>query len=378
MLLYISEAVLKRIRRFIGENRGKIIAGAIITLFVTGLILYFIPITRYIIIQGYHQIKIVTGRKSISSVLGKSDLDPKTRAKLNMVQEVKDFGITLGLNNTSSYRTLYDTGGKPVVYSISACAKDRLSPYVWRFPIVGTVPYLGFFNKEDAKKEVRKLENKNLDVIVSYVSAYSTLGILPDPLYSSMLTGSDENLADTILHEMTHETIFIKNEIKFNESLACFIGDTGSVEFLKFKYGENSEAVKQALDKKHDNELFSNFIEDLYKEMKEYYGSSISKEEKIKGREELFARAKENFNSLIIPQMKTKNYEFFEKVRLNNAYLILNHSYHGDYDMIKELYNKQSCDLKKTIEYLKSIKNEIDIRGKIRGELKERLYEKKM
>ncbi|MCD4785468.1 MAG: aminopeptidase [Candidatus Eremiobacteraeota bacterium] len=357
--------------RWIKKNYKKILLSLVVLFFITGIILYSIPITRYIIRQGYCQAKIILSRRSMDDMLKDPGLDKKTKDKILLVGEIKKFGISLGLNTTDSYKTVYDTGGKPVVWAVSASPKDKLMPVKWKFPVVGEVPYLGYFKKKDALRMRDKLKSKGYDTLTRPVQAYSTIGILPDPLFSSLLFGGEEGLANTILHEMTHETVFVKNDIPFNESMANFVGNVGGVEFLKKKYGQNSKQVRNSLNIKHDDEVFSGFMADLYDELDKFYKSDITKEDKIGDREKIFEKYKDKFRKDLKPRLLTRCFNYFPRLKLNNAYVLYNRRYHKDYNIFYELYELQGRDLKKTISFLKSIKKEKDIKAHIQKEVAE-------
>ena len=64
-----------------------------------------------------------------------------------------------------------------------------------------------------------KLKASGLDVEYSSVSGWSTLGWFGDPILSNMLKRNVGSLADLIIHELTHGTIYIKNEVEYNENL---------------------------------------------------------------------------------------------------------------------------------------------------------------
>ena len=356
-------------KAFIKKNLRKIILTIFLLSILTGIILYSIPITRYLMVQGYYQAKIVVGRKNIADMLKDSHTDPKIRERLLLIGEIKKFAMSLGLNAGESYKSLYDTRGKPVVWAVSACPKDKLAAVHWKFPIVGKVPYLGFFSREDAFKEREKLKSKGYDTLTRPVSAYSTIGILPDPLFSSMLLGSEEYLADTIIHEMTHETVFVRGDIPFNESMANFVGNVGGIEFLKHKHGADSQQVQSSLDYKHDDAIFSNFMADFYTELDNFFKSNISREEKITGREKIYQKYKEKFRDEIKPKLRGKHFDYFMKLKMNNAYILFNRRYRRDYNVFEELYDLQGKDLKTTIAFLKSIKKEKDIPERIQREV---------
>ena len=105
--------------------------------------------------------------------------------------------------------------------------KDQLKLFSWSFPIVGKVTYKGFFTQEGALKEKGGLDERGYDTYLQPSGAYSTLGWLKDPIFSSMLKWDDGTLANLILHEMAHATVYFKGKTDLNEQMATFIGNQG-------------------------------------------------------------------------------------------------------------------------------------------------------
>ncbi len=137
----------------------------------------------YILTQGYGQLRILLDSRGIDDLLADPSVPDATKLKLMFVREVKSFGEhELGLTRSANYESFYDTKGRPITYIVSACRKDRFEPHLWWFPIVGDVPYKGFFSKEDARAEALDLEKQGFDVAVGTAAAYSTLGYFPDPV----------------------------------------------------------------------------------------------------------------------------------------------------------------------------------------------------
>ncbi len=94
----------------------------------------------------------------------------------------------IGPEETKSYSKFFEAKG-PILYVVTASEKDRLQLYTWKFPIIGKVTYKGFFTKEAVLKEKRFLERKGIDTFIQRAGAYSTLGWLKDPIFSSMMDG---------------------------------------------------------------------------------------------------------------------------------------------------------------------------------------------
>jgi len=264
----------------------------------------------------------------------------------------------LGLSKTGSYSKFFKNEG-PVLHAVTACPKDRLQPHTWKFPITGEVPYKGFFSREGALKEKRSLDEKGFDTLVQGTAAYSTLGWLKDPIFSSMLEWDDTTLANVILHEMTHATVYFKGETELNEQLATFIGNRAVIEFLKEKHGSGSIEVTRALHAQEDDLLFSRWIDQACGQMSLFYSQDISREEKLRGREKVFRSIKDDFREMKV-QFKTDLYPDLEGVELNNAVLLAYRRYFHQLERFEAIYNHLGQDLRKFVEHFK----EIQVSGK--------------
>lgn len=98
------------------------------------------------------------------------------------------------------------------MYVVTACAPFAFQPRMWHFPVVGSFPYKGFFEKNKALAEAKKIkEEEGLEVSVRTAGGWSTLGWFKDPVLSNMLNRSEGDLANLIIHELTHGTLFVKD-----------------------------------------------------------------------------------------------------------------------------------------------------------------------
>ncbi|WKN32577.1 aminopeptidase [Porifericola rhodea] len=207
--------------------------------------------------QAKGQIKIIWGARPIEEVMSDPQVADSLKQKIKLTQEIREFAIdSLGVNDSDSYQSVYDQKGKPVLWVVTACEPYSLKDKKWSFPILGSFSYKGFFDYKKALAEKAKWDAEGYDTGIRTVSAWSTLGILDDPIMSGLLFRSEGELANTIIHELTHATIFVKDDLKFNENLASFIGDKGSVAFLKHKYGENATPYQEYINIRHDRKLF--------------------------------------------------------------------------------------------------------------------------
>ncbi len=299
------------------------------------------------------QLQILNRRQKIEDTIQKGEISAEQKKKLELILEVRKYAIeNLKLKGSQSYTKYVDLKRDSVAYNLVVCSKDRLDPYTWWFPFVGRVAYLGFFDKEYALKTKKEFEEEGYDTYLRGVSAYSTLGWFDDPIFSTMLAFRDETLANVIIHELTHGTIYRKGDTVFNEGVATFVGNKGALEFLKEKYGIHSQPYQRALDAQADDLLFSKFISQGRKKLDIYYASGQSSEEKVLKREDEFLKIKEDFKKLK-PKLKTSSYLYFDRLPLNNAVFIAFGQYYEDLSLFEKVWEKRHRDLLKTIEFLK-------------------------
>lgn len=346
---------------FKSKSRNKDRSRAAVRNTLYGLVLITMSLTQtgcqigYLVKGAYHQIGILTSREDIEDVLKEGQLNDKEKRKLRLVLEVRQFATKrLGLKKSDNYTSYVGLDRPYVSYVLSAAPRHRLEHHLWWFPIVGSVPYKGYFSPEEAKEAAKEFPKSKYDTYVRGVSAYSTLGWFDDPVLSSMLAYKEHRLVNVIIHETVHATIYIKGHADFNERLATFIGDMGTELFYQNKEGKDSPTVQLIAKSNEDQKLFSQFISKEIKSLKEWYkDKSESLDESL--RQDRIQKINQRFTSELLPKMKTKNYSGFSKVKLNNARLMVYSTYMKDQSDFKKLYEKLGRDFKKLIEYCKSL-----------------------
>lgn len=249
----------------------------------------------YLIHLAKGQAHIRSSLRPIVEMLEDSSVPQATRDRLRLVLEIKEFGEhRMGLARTSNFTQFYDTGGGPVSYVVSASRPDRFEPHTWWFPIVGTVPYKGFFDASDARAEAEALREKGLDVSAGGVGAYSTLGWFTDPLLSTMLEYPEERLASLILHEMTHTTLWRAGQVEFNEGLADFVGEQGALEFVRWRFGTRSPVYGRAVRAVGSKEAADAEVNDLFMRLDDFYRSDAPSGKKLELRDVIAGRPVNN------------------------------------------------------------------------------------
>lgn len=334
------------------DMNGMVAIRSIIIIVLFPLFLTSCAHTLYIGKLAWGEAKILGGSVPLQEVLKDEGVGEEIKEGIRLVQEVKEFSRQrLGLRLDGSYETFYRVKGDALIYLVSACPQDRLEPHTWRFPIVGEVEYKGFFNRKDAIKEIKKLEERGLDTCLQEAIAFSTLGWLRDPLYSTVLDRHPVIISNIIIHELVHTTVFFKGETEFNEQIASFIAEEGSLMFIEERFGMPSSLYRHARDLVVDEELIAGFFQELYDVLKGLYAQDLSPDEKLRMREEIFARNQQGLTELS-RQLRTGDFSG-RLERLNNAVVLAYRRYlNTPGSLLHQAYEALGGDVKGLIELL--------------------------
>ncbi len=183
---------------------------------------------RYLAQAGCGQIDLMLRARDLDRAVADPHVPARIRGLLAQVGAIKKFGERHSLRPTGNYHRYVELDRPVVVWVVQASDPLRFHSKTWWFPIVGRVPYLGWFERDAAYDFARELREEGLDVDVGGAEAYSTLGWFDDPVLSTMISDGDEaigELADVVLHESVHATLYVDGQTRFNESLAEFTSD---------------------------------------------------------------------------------------------------------------------------------------------------------
>lgn len=312
----------------------------------------------YLMHSAYHQAKLMNSREALEKTLSDPKISLETKRKLELAKEAKDYAEkTLGLKSTHNYESFVQLEDTHVSYVVQVAKAWELTAYKWTFPIVGSLPYKGYFVKKRAQKEAEKFSPQEYDTYVRGVSAFSTLGWFNDPIYSSMLRYSDEDLVETIIHETVHATIYIKSNADFNERLATFLGQQGVKKFYLDREGAESATLKKIENDLFDQKLFSKFISEELNSLKLWYqekSGKVSLEMKRARLQEIQLR----FAKDLQPKFKSPSYTGFSKQELNNAILLSYKTYLYDLSDFEVLFEAKGRDFKEVIKTCQKLEKE--------------------
>lgn len=220
----------------------------------------------------------------IKEIVEGNHLDKRTRGLLAHVASIKAFGEKKGLKRTKNYERYIWLGRPAVVWVVSACNPVAFRPKTWKFPIVGSITYTGWFDQKEAKDYAADLAKKGWDVDVRPSQAYSTLGWFDDPILSTMISEGDDalgDLADVILHETLHATFYVPNQSTLNESVASFVGNELAVQYLDETLGPGSKEAEAFVATRVRGEQRGKVMKKAYQELAALYASKLSREEKL-------------------------------------------------------------------------------------------------
>jgi|WetSurMetagenome_2_1015567.scaffolds.fasta_scaffold00060_17 predicted aminopeptidase len=286
--------------------------------------------------------------------------DPSTtdslRRFLALVDDIRSFATdSMGLKKTSNY-TSYISINKPYLIDlVSATGQVDFSPYTWCYPLFGCWPLRGYFDKADADSEAARLARNGYDVHLGNVDAFSTLGFFSDPLYSFMRRFSAYRIADLIIHELTHSTVYVKNQVEFNEELASFTGMEGAMRFIAARYGDTSAMYATSVKATRDEVTYHRLVRHLYDTLSAIYKSDSSRDFKLEKKREVITGFKSliarHYDSLFL----TPSFKGLEKADINNAFIAVDMTYTLDLGDFYRLYELRGRDFRATMRTVQSI-----------------------
>ncbi len=286
------------------------------------LVIVYFELISYGLMQGYGQMQLLWNTKSIEEILADEEFPDSLKTKIHLIEEIKQFAVdSLGIRESSNYTTVYDQRGKAILWIVTACPPYSLDSKEWHYGFLGNMSYKGFFDLKRAEALKATLDEEGYDTDVDEVSAWSTLGWFNDPILSSMLYRKSGSLASLIIHELTHGTIWITDEVEYNENLADFVGDHGALLFLEYKYGKKSKEYIEYQQGKIDNERFfshiisgSKKLDSLYKS---FEGKEYPEETKRELKEEMITKITQSLDTVSF--LNKKRFKNYFKIRLSNS-----------------------------------------------------------
>jgi predicted aminopeptidase len=311
-----------------------------------------VPTGRYLLRGAWAEARILARRRPITEIIADPRTKPEIAAKLRVVLAARAFAAdSLKLDAKESFTTYSQLDTDTLVLVLSGAYRDRLVAHTWWFPIVGRVPYKGFFDFDAARAAARDLDKQGFDVYLRPSPAFSTLGWFNDPLLSTSLRADSLDLANTVIHELTHNTFYAPGGAVFNESFANFVGARGSAWFFRSRGSPKAADAEDA--QWADEKLMAHFWEALYRSIDSAFKAhpnSIA--ERLTARDTIYGRARIRLVQELGPQLKTYSPRGLERLRLDNAALLAHRIYLTDVDLFDAVWAREGGDLPRTFATL--------------------------
>lgn len=313
---------------------------------------------QYLVRAAWHQGTLLWAREPVEGVLASGQLDPRRAQALATSQRIKAFGAELGLSSTDNYDALA-VGWEKTIWNATICAPDSFEPRTLWFPIVGTVPYLGFFDEAEARRYLAR-HGAGQDVFLRTAGAYSTLGWFRDPLLPAMLDWPEHELANTILHELAHATLWIPGSVAFNESFASVVGDKAARAWIVHAHGADSPEA-QALDGIETDRLhFRRMLHGVWGELDAVYSDpALSRREKLIRKREIIGTIPHRTARLPLRQPQ-RWVAFVQREPWNNARLVQFQTYNEGPEWFEALYAQEGGDLMAFIRRVDELTRDAD------------------
>ena len=311
--------------------------------------LALVPTGRYLARAGWEEAKILWRRRPISELVADTTIAPLTRQKLRLVLDARGYADSvLDLDVGESFTTFSQLERDTLVLVLSAAYRDRLRYHRWWFPIVGRVPYKGWFDFAEARRQERAFRDRGFDTYLRPASAFSTLGWFNDPLVSTTLRADTLALANTVIHELVHNTFYASGQVEFNESFANFVGARGSAAF--FASRGHPRAAAHAEARWSDEKTMAAFWKRLYNDIdsvfKAHPGDSLVAT-RLALRDSVYRAAREHLIFRIGPQLRTVAPTYVERLRLDNAALMARRIYLTDVALFDSVFVREGRDIRK-------------------------------
>jgi predicted aminopeptidase len=300
-----------------------VLAGAALLVAVT-------PMGRYLARGAYEEARILSRRKSIGQLVADSATPPAVRAKLQLVLEARRFAVdSLGLPAKDAFTKFTQLDHDTLVLVLSGAYRDRLQAITWWFPVVGRVPYKGFFDFEEAKRAEIEMRDAGFDSYLRPSPAFSTLGFFNDPLLSTTLHDDSLEIVNTVVHELTHNKFYARGQAVFNESFASFVGARGAEQFFSSR-GDTASARRVA-ERWGDDLLLGDVWERTFHALDSAYANAgandSSRAARLAARDTVYARARQLLVDSVAPRLKSIDPRYAARVRLDNASLLARRIY---------------------------------------------------
>jgi predicted aminopeptidase len=295
----------------------------------------------YVLEQAGPYLEHRFGAVALEEALTGAKSTPAERRFYGRVQDIRRFASqALGLELGTSYTRYYALERDYLVAVVQAAPRFSVEPYQFRYPLLGELPYRGYYDPDDAAGMEKRLRARGLDVYVRRVDAFSSLGVFSDPLFSFAIGYSDARLAELLIHEQVHATLFVRRAPDFNEQLATFVGREGARQYIRSRYGESSGAYRRLMEERADSERFRKDMAALTDSLERLYATSRSAKALLDWKGRYIEAFQGRFAGEYARRYRTERYRGVASMEINNAFLSLFRIYETEEPIFRRLLER--------------------------------------
>lgn len=311
--------------------------------------------------------EVLRARQPIDEVLAHDDTPDTLRHKLELVLAARKLARDLGLEVDEQYTSFVPWPGDRIITSVVATPREQVDADPFWFPIIGKVPYKGYFDPEAAEAEAARIAKQGHDTCTFAIDAYSTLGWLDDPVTEPMLDRDDGALVETIVHELVHATFYVASQPDFNEGAAQFVGQEAAKRF----YAGDPEAVARETARIDERRLLADQLVGFREEFRALYADVAERRARGDDPDVVVERAalESDMRARIaaLPLEGRDAEKLAERLRLNDACLALRGTYGADLEAYAARLAEFDGDLGAFVDALKKASREKDPRAAFLG-----------
>jgi predicted aminopeptidase len=306
----------------------------------------------YVYDQGLGQLRLQWNGEENQKILSSTKLTKEHKDKIKKIIKYKNYFYDFfGKETTDIYSKTTILDQEAVTYLVIASPIHEIKPKKFEFPIVGSFPYLGFFEKKKAEAFEVKMKQAGYATYLRPVYAYSTLGYFEDRILSSFFYYDDFTLAQIIFHELFHTIFFMKDDVDLNENLANYFGEQLALEYYK----KSPEVIEKFRKKIERNRKLQSALQQKTKILRSLY-----KNQKQKGAKAYLATLKKFMNEDFNPSMNKlcselelqKDKCFPLKGNWNNAKFAAYASYEKDIDVFTKIHKRLGYNLEEYFAFI--------------------------
>jgi predicted aminopeptidase len=338
--------VLRRVFRWLAWTLGALVVLGVLAFVVS-------PDVRYLVRAAVEEARILRLRRPIAEIVADPTAAAEMRADLRLVLGARDYAARLGLEAKETFTAFTDVGRDTLLLVLSAAPRDCICPYTWWYPVVGRVPYKGFFDDRMARLAADELAAEGYDVNLRPAGAFSTLGWFNDPLLSTAMSRDSVELAALVFHEIAHNTLWVPGAVAFNESYAQYVGYHAAAEF--FRERGDTALARRALDRWHDERVLADYYEALVGRLERLYAMGLDSAAVDSGRAAEARWARAQLEGPIAAQVRTFSIGRLGDRPINNARLIGVRLYRTKLDRFERWHERHGGDVARAVAALDSL-----------------------